>query len=222
VLTDFANMAFLVTALVMLLIAQDAKEEEKGPLWGLSAMFMAFACWSRSDTVFHLLALLPVVMLFHRADGFRKWAPRVGVWAAAGFLSFAIWSFVFVPLAFSNPPVYDTYPDLFNLARLGRIVQLLVGEVLVATPAFGFFFYLAAPFVLILPWIFRERKSLLITCTWLSVFLALVMIAQVFPDATVANTLKRGVMKLFAIGMLAIAQSVPVQRLCAKLSKWQG
>lgn len=221
VLTDLPSMAFMIAALLLIIRSWDAPAQEQMKWWAVAALMMGFACWSRSDTVVHhLLWCLALPFLYIKQGLRRMWKPLL-IFAAVPLVFFAAWSFFFVKVYFPSPPVYDTYPDLFNLTRWWRVVTDLVTMMLMATQGFGFFFWIAIPYQVIVTAIFRDRKSILLLTFFVLTFLGLTLIAQVFPDATVGNTLKRSVMKLYAIGLLGIGYSVPVQKLCVRIKNWQ-
>ncbi|MBD3163445.1 MAG: hypothetical protein GF328_15185, partial [Candidatus Latescibacteria bacterium] len=216
--TDLANAVFF--GLGVLFLHDFLRHDRRRDLL-LSGLFMGFACWSRSESI---LFVLPGA-LFLLGDRFRRrgtvaWAPAI-VYLAAPAALFLLWHGFYYRLVFEAAPGAGVFSPGAAPRSWGETtvsVLMLLGE----DSLYGGAFYVLGTAVLVNVVGFRERRGGWLLA-WIPLLLAgFVVLVQTTPAASVENTVKRGIFKLFPILVVYVGESRLFLLISERLSRWES
>ena len=215
--SDYSNAVFFAVSVILF---HDYVRLGHRKLALLSAGFMGFACWTRSETII----FVPFGAL--AAYGFaRRYGAKEGVRVAILFvlipaLFFSLWHVLYYTLYFKQTPGTQIILAGISPSRAISMVArlwVLFGN----TSAYGYIFPIFALSLLVNLTLFRDRRGLDLLI-WLGILcLGFVMILLLVPAASIENTIKRGFFKLFPIMVFYLAQSRLYQFVSGKLSMWE-
>jgi hypothetical protein len=178
----------------------------------LSSILMAAACWSRSETIVLVPFGAGLALVLRREAGALASARAAFLYAAPPVVLFALWHGVYYALCLDQAPgVPVAGPESWVLGQVvGPMVRLLG-----AAELFGSFFYvLGIVLVVDLVILKQVRREWIVGPAWMvALFLAFILIVCWFPAASVEYTVKRGYLKLVAIGIFCIGESAAAARI---------
>ncbi|GAB4052986.1 glycosyltransferase family 39 protein [Spirosoma litoris] len=195
--TDWANAAFFATGVILL--QHYCESGQRGPFIG-SALLLAFACWTRTETIFFVpIGALLVLIQSPDIPG-NKAILRAIALSIACLLPVIFWNYIFLrgylPLpAHAKPGLLHGITDDY-LAQLIRTYANMGKEVVFHDVYWGYavWFFLLVSVVNVL--VFRDRQGLF-TLIWIvSIYMLFGLIIQHVDGANVPFTFRRGFFKL--------------------------
>jgi len=226
--TDFVNAAFFFIGVIYLY--DFVKSQEKADFW-VSAIGFAFACWSRTETIFFVPIALVFILFWHTGLVFRFEKGRLLLSVKlmlVSALAIALWNVLylefylpdlrnltdeFVPVIngfFSE--MVTTMSSMFNLV----VRQRAYWNYLI--PIFG----LGMTFNLISSLAMKSREGFFMLVWIFFLFLVFAMVIVEFPSANVPYTFRRGFFKFVPLLMAANLLGAGVQWLSRGIIKWEN
>ncbi|MCB0396533.1 MAG: hypothetical protein KDD36_07765 [Flavobacteriales bacterium] len=209
-LTDWPNAIFFCIGAILW---YDAQKTQNGSGYILAGIMLAMACWARAETLFFVTAgilTFPwITKTEHRLKGIGWiWLPSV--------ISFLLWNVLFV---YGYLPVQPEMP----LGSTGNIVD--AGISLISQVVFNPIHFAYAPHVFLLlialEWIMHPRTAAWNGLLWIPILLiGYMIIVAMIPAATIENTVKRGLFKLFPLVAFYLAESQLFAGLSKRLKQW--
>jgi hypothetical protein len=226
VLNDYPAAVFF--GLAMLFLWDYDRGRQRG-VFLLSAFLLAFACWSRADTMIFVLLGAPVVAWrCGRAAGDGNGSRRVrsAVGHALAFTAIPaalvlLWHGLYLGLVLRQGPAASVLFEQFDLAALPGAFHRtawLLGQT-------GLYGYLGLVFlaVTILDLVLERERAALVPLAWVAVlYLGCVAILVVSPAASLEGTLKRGVFKFFPLMAFALGESRLLRNVSHRILSWEG
>lgn len=218
VATDLANAVFF--GLGAIFLHDHLRGGRDRPLL-MSGLFMGFACWSRSETILFVLPGALAVLWHARRSGAAAKAARAAAYLALPLFLFGLWHLVYCRFVLEGAPG----TAVFSPAAAGRSLGGTAAEVaglLGAHSLYGTaFLFLGAVVLLNLAWL-RDREG-----AWLLAWVPLLLVGfialvQVVPAASVENTVKRGLFKLFPILVVYAGESRLYRSISDRLAAWES
>ncbi|UHG93510.1 hypothetical protein LQ777_11520 [Spirosoma oryzicola] len=220
--TDWANAAFFVVG--VMLLQRYLASGGRGVLAG-SALLMALACWTRTETIF--FAAIGSLLLFVRLV--RRHPVRAVVLAAgyslAGLLPVLFWNYGFLR-------GYVPLPPQAHLGVIHGVTDGYVGKLLAVFSAmnktvvfdadyWNYTVYIFVGLALLNLVLFRDKRGW-ITLVWLiGIYGLFGLIIQHVDGANVAYTFRRGFFKLLFLMYVYLADTTLVNRLSEWLYRWE-
>jgi hypothetical protein len=211
VITDFANALFVGLSVVFFRDhAVTARREDLA----LSSILMAAACWSRSETVVLVPFGATLAFALRRGSGAVAAARSAFLYAAPPLALFALWHGLYYTFYLDQAPPLGVAVPGPEWRELGRITSSMI-RLLGAPELFGSFFYvLGAALVADLIILRQVRREWILGPAWMvALFVAFVLMVYWVPAASVEYTVKRGYLKLVAIGIFCIGESAAAARI---------
>jgi hypothetical protein len=187
----------------------------------MGALFMGFACWSRSETILFVVPGALLLFLFARHRGWPTALKHAGLAVLPSLFLFLLWHGLYFGLVFDDPP--SSAIRLFSagapaiLATVGGMVRLL-GDV----DLYGSFLYLFGACLILNLFLLRDRTGGSLLLWVVIVFIGFVFVVQIFDAASVENTVKRGYFKLFPIMIFYLGESRLFGLMSERLRAWEG
>jgi hypothetical protein len=217
--TDLANATFYCLGGILMVQALQRNDRAR---WYASALFLAAACWSRTETII-LVGVLTAIMTpfaFKRFEGALRWrAPAITLIAAG--VAFALWHVLWFYAYLPVRP--DTARELimFTPDRFGAMFNDLVLDVMMDTGYWAYSFVLFA-LVLILNAIMNRTAQPVQYLIWIVVtLLVLLVIGTIFASAVADQTLRRGLFKLFPFMWMFMAETALMRSLSERIRTWE-
>lgn len=224
--TDMINAVMLTVGIVVLVEALRRCDRTMIPV---AALFLAGACWSRTETIilvaFGVLATIP---LMRRTLGTKETIRAVVILLVPGAVAIAAWQVLYVGTILPQHP--DTASELVmpTFQRVNVVVKDLVGDVLKDITLWGWtFILLLVVVVLQLPAQLTRHVSSPDRQAWsyvvwgTAIIVGLVVVGSLFTSAIVEQTLRRGIFKLLPIVYLVMASMPVVQYVGNRLEAWE-
>ena len=214
---DFANAIFFGLAVILL---GEAVRTGSARTLVLSALFMGFACWSRTETVLFVPVAVGVVLAHERRHGRTRQLRDALICAGVPIAFFAIWHvgyFYFRLPVRPDAVIRLALPTLRGAVRLvGSIVRLL------GYPGiYGYLFYIFGVVAAVNVLVLRDRRGMPVLLWIPTLLLGFVIIVILFPAAAVETTVKRGLLKLIPIMALYLGETQLMQRASGRLYEWE-
>ena len=216
VLTDFATVVFFVVSVILF---YEFIRNGNRSLLLLSSFFMAFACWSRADTIIFAFFGSILLFLLRRKEGTGKALLETAFFMSIPLLAFILWNGVYAPFFLGYAPKNQIHEGLFQLSRLSRVLQEISTKLLFNTYIYGYSIFIFLGLTLINLIVFRDRKGYEIGLWILLCFAVFVIIGHVFTAATVQNTIKRSFLRLFPLMYFYLSRTELMQALTRGIQK---
>jgi hypothetical protein len=217
-LTDYSNALFFGIGALFL---HDFLRSRRPAQLVMGALFMGFACWSRSETITFIVPGILLLFLFARDRGWIVALRQAGLAVFPSVFLLLLWHGLYFGLVFDDPP--SSAGQLFSAgapeisATIGGMLRLLGDGDL-----YGSFFYLFAACLILNLVFFRDRTGASLLLWIVILFVGFVFVVQVFDAASVKNTVKRGYFKLFPIMVFYLGESRLWGFVSEKLRVWEG
>lgn len=217
--TDLANATFYCLGGILMVQALQRNDMSR---WYVSAIFLAAACWSRTETIILVgamtAAMLPFV--FSRLEGASRWrAPLVTV--AASAVAFALWHVLWFYAYLPVRP--DTARELmmFTPDRFGSMFNDLVLDVMMDTGYWAYSFILFG-IIFVANAIVHRTVQPVQYLIWIAVtLLVLLVIGTIFASAVADQTLRRALFKLFPFVWMFMAETALLRSMSARIRAWE-
>ena len=225
VLNDYPTAVFFGLAMVFFL-EHDRRRRRSSFI--LSALFLGFACWTRSDTIIFvpLGALLVawrarrVARTEHERADFRvAWTSGL-VFMAIPAAFVLLWHALYLGLVLRQGPAGAGFTGSLDFLTLpGEFYRTawLFGQ----TSVYGYlaFVFLAAAIV---NRVFLRDRSASVLLAWVAIlYLGFVVILFAFSAASLEGTLKRGLFKFFPLMALYLGESRLLHLVSEKIERWE-
>jgi hypothetical protein len=226
VLNDYPAAVFFGLAVIFFL---DWDRGRRRSAFLLSALFMGFACWSRSDTIVFAApgALLAAWRTGRTVGGdgrpaaARRAARHGLVFAAIPAALVLLWHGLYLGWFLRQGPGMSALVGRFDLPHL---LQVSFGTAWLFTRT-GTYGYLALVFfaVMTLDAILGRDRAACLPWIWMAIlYLGFVAILSASPAASLEGTLKRGFFRFFPLMAFALSQSRLVQSVSRRIADWEG
>jgi hypothetical protein len=217
VTVDFANAIFLGLAVVLL---GEAVRTGNVRTLVLSALFMGFACWSRTETILFVPVAAGVAVAYSRRCGRARVLRDALICAGVPIAFFAIWH---VGYFYFRLPLGPDSSIRLAIPTIGLLSKLIVsiGRLLGYPGIYGYLLYIFSVVAAVNVLALRDRWGAPVLL-WVPVLLlGFVAIVILFPAAAVETTVKRGLLKLTPIMALYLGETLFLQRASRKLYEWE-
>jgi hypothetical protein len=221
--TDFPNALFFGLGALFL---HDSRTTRSPALLVLGSLFMAFACWSRSDTIVYVVPGMLLIPAGHawitsRRISWRSTVKPAGASLLAPVLLFLLWHLIYLRWIFPDAPRVAALASGAEgrelLATIGGVAALLDAHDL-----YGTILYLFGATLVVNAAVFRDRGGATLLA-WVAILLVgFVAVVQIFPAAYVESTVKRGFFKLFPIMIAYMGESRLFAFFSRKLENWES
>jgi hypothetical protein len=215
---DFGNAIFFGLAVVLL---ADAVRAGDFRTLVLSALFMGFACWSRTETILFVPVAVGVTIAYGRHRGRERGLRDALVCAGIPIVFFAIWhlGYLLVRLPVGpGPSIRLAIPTGRELGRLAASIVRLFGY----PGIYGYLFYIFVVVAAVNVWVLRDRRGVPLLLWVPALLLGFVVIVILLPAAGVETTVRRGLLKLTPIMALYLGETQLLQQASRRLFKWEG
>lgn len=215
-LTDFSNAVFFGVGAALFYDYFQTRHDKT--LW-LSALFMGFSVWSRSETVL----FMPFFSLLLLMTGFRsdlkKSLIRGVVYSAVPAVFFVLWNVIMFKFYF------DYFPkNQFGINETMGLFDIYgeINDKLVMNPIlYGYTFGIFAVLTVINLIAFRNKVGYPLLWTAVTLYIGFGLIVYLFPAAAVDYTIKRGFFKFFPVFFLYLASCSLFGFLSKQLRKFE-
>ncbi|MCF0071560.1 hypothetical protein LZD49_13870 [Dyadobacter sp. CY261] len=203
--TDFSNAVFFAIAMIFTIEFLDSK---KTPHLILGSMFMAAACWSRTETI---VLVIPVAIVVSGLSFSGSLVQSVRY--AAGYAGFcvlftALWNLVFFKFYFPVVPDMKDQINWTGLYSIEKSTEILNGmnKYFFDTGYWGYFIYIFLGLWLVNV-VFTRRKEALWPLVWLIAFyFCFFIMLHHFTLMNIEYTFRRAIMKFLLLMCLMIGR----------------
>jgi|GEM_PF-426242 len=212
--TDFCNSVFFIVGLVYLKEYYFGQEKSRNlDLW-LSGIFMIFAVWSRSETIFFLPLAALFILHKERKGNIKTALIKSSIYMAAVLVPFVLWNFIYINLYLPLSPdvgknLVTDFPDYFGtlLTNVDAMNNSVIFNGIYWNYSVRIFLiYFGLNFVLSLV-VFRKIKGAFYIIWMLAMYVVFALLIQHFIAVGVSATFRRGFFKFFPMMVLFMAQS---------------
>jgi len=217
--TDFLNAAFVVTAGI--LVWQGAEKKQPSLLWA-STLFLAGACWSRSESILLVaIAVAASLPFIARAFTWRTTMIYAGVAGGVCLLVFMAWHVVFFNLYLPVHPYSGEQLIGFDISRFFDVVTTTITKVVADTGLWaGTFLIFVTLFVVNA--VSTRKLQPIIPLIWIvCIMVGLWIVGTIFSAAIVEQTLRRGLFKVVPFLFIYMAGTELAQRASNRLTQWE-
>lgn len=214
---DFSNAIFF--ALAVLLLDESLRLGRSRTLI-LSALFMGFACWSRSETIMFVPLGGIIAAVSGWRHGRRRALGRAMLFVGIPLIISGLWHIGYLNYRLPQAPEINIRWQI-DSARELLDLGASVGRLLGYTAIYGYLAYVFAALAgaNIIFWRDRSASSMLL---WLpGLYLGLVLLVALVPAAAVETTVKRGLLKLFPIMVLYLGRARILRLLSERIARWE-
>lgn len=187
----------------------------------LSSLFMALACWSRSETI--VFAALGALLLL-RSSMSGAWRSRllaISLFLVGPVAAFVIWNLLYVPLGLGGQPAHLELRPLISVSVFFRSLSE-IAQLSLQANRYGHLLYL---FALSLPlnfFLFRDRKQWDLLLWIVILYIGFSLLVWQVPAANIQFTVKRGLIKLFPMLVYGLAQMSLYKSLSRRIGDWES
>lgn len=220
--TDLSNAMFFGIGVIFFYDYYKTKTNRY--LW-LSTLFMTFACWTRTETIFFIPFGGLILLWTHYADlnNVNIWFKTI-LFGLFPFLTIVIWNFFFVKFWIpADPGTIDKINlDITNyFQQLSDNIKQMNDQVTFRNRLWNYFVWTSIVIAGVSVVVLRSLKGTMFLLWALIVYFTLILIKTHVSDVSIANTLRRGFFKLFPILTMFIAHSELFQKLSRAISNWE-
>ncbi|MBN9399386.1 MAG: hypothetical protein J0I17_04335 ['Candidatus Kapabacteria' thiocyanatum] len=221
--TDYLNAVFFGIGGLMMI---DAIRRSSQPSLWLAALMLAGACWSRTETVFIVIAavlsMTPwLTRSFDRKVAFRGIAVVIGL----SLLSFALWHVLYFRLFLPVHPQTAAEITGFDGARFLAVTSETISDVFGDIGLWGLIWIIGGA-VIAGQAIGRAAKKTsfgdVLPVIWMVVtVVALLFVGTMFQSAIVSQTIRRGLFKLFPFMFFYLTTAPVLRMLSERITRWE-
>lgn len=220
--TDWANAAFFASGVI--LFQRYVETGQRGAFWA-SALLLALACWTRTETIFFVpIGALILVVKRIRVNP-REAIKQAAIFVLACLLPVLFWNYGFlrtyVPLPTNAHLGAFRWGETDYLTGLLRIVQNMNDRVVFHASYWNY----AVPIFLSLSFlnlfIFRDKRGLTVLVWIVGVYVLFALILQHVEGANIQYTFRRGFFKLLFLMCFYLSTTSLLRWLSIRLYCWE-
>jgi hypothetical protein len=195
----------------------------------LSGLLMAIATYVRSETLILAGLVLPVTLFHHwkRKNISRSFKSAIYFFTPSAIiylLSITIYIHYYLPSLYKIDSLLTA--NLFNLKPFYQRISDMTGELVLAGNALAHYGYFVFIFVIVLcADVFRKnslnRNSLNWLWTVFVIYVGIAFIGYLFPLYDLDHSTKRGLLKIFPLMLLYMANSSFLVSISEDIKKWE-
>jgi hypothetical protein len=221
--TDWANAAFFASGVILL---QRYLELNRWNILIASVLLLAFACWTRSETIFFVPIGSVVVLLTEWKTNRLRAVGLASIFSMLCLIPVLFWNYGFLR-------GYVALPAHVNVGQVHGISEGYLDEL--ATVFTGMnkrvvfhaaYWNYAVPVFLVTTGlnlvIFRDRQGLMVLAWVIGVYLLFGLIIQHVDGANIAYTFRRGFFKLLFLMYFYLGTTSLLRWLSVCLYRWEG
>lgn len=220
--TDFSNALFF--AIGVFFFYEFYKKQKNKLLW-LSTLFMAFACWTRTETIFFLPfgGLILLWNYYSSLKDYRVWI-KVALFGIIPFTTIIIWNFLFVKAWIPADPetLSKINFDFTNyLSRMASNIGEMNNTVLYKETYWNYGLWGSLILAGISMIGFKSLKGTMYLLWCLIIYFTFVLLLMHVQDVNVEYTFRRGAFKFFPLFIFFLAHSRLFEKLSSAISEWE-
>jgi hypothetical protein len=214
---DFPNAIFFGLAVVLL-----GESVRTGSLRTLvlCALFMGFACWSRSETILFVPVAVAVTVAYTWRGGRARLLRDALVCAGIPVVFFAIWHVGYFYLRLPVGPESWIRLAIPTGSGLGSLI-VSIGRLLGSPGIYGYLFHIFGVVAAVNVLVLRDRRGMPVLLWVPALLLGFVVIVILLPAAAMETTVRRGLLKLIPIMALYLGETQLLQRASRRLHAWE-
>lgn len=215
-LTDFSNAVFF--GIGSILYYEYFKNRNIKTLL-LSALFMGFSVWSRSETVLFMPFLSLLILATGIKTDLKNSFIHSALFSAVPALFFVLWNIIMFKLYFNYFPQnqFAVNPTMGLTDIFSEINTKLITNEFLYGYAFNLFFVFAIANLVL----FRNKTGYELLWVVVTLYVGFGIIVFLFPAASIDNTIKRSFFKFFPVFFFYLASSSLFNYLTEKLNNFE-
>ncbi|HTF80296.1 MAG TPA: hypothetical protein VL947_01170 [Cytophagales bacterium] len=219
--TDLSNAIFF--SIGLLFMVDFLKDKSNMPIFGLSALFMTIAVWTRIETVLvtGFCALL-IVWEYIKDKDYKKMVYMPALYMAAPLVANIMWNGLFYNFVFPFHP--ETKSEIIWAGKYSSEFTPRIWDemttYLFSTDYWGYLLYIYLILVLINIIVYRDKTSVYTLVLILLFNVAFFFMLHHFDKVIVQATYRRGLFKLLMMVVLFFGELRLLQSFGARLKSW--